>query len=106
MGCGETLELDGARIHCQDFACPNPEAAHLILDNPHIENHEVLVSEFDFTIKHPLSERIEDELFECPLHSHLTSLGGAPVALGHYHVYQVTTTLNGEPWTYWAYEPI
>lgn len=64
MGCGETLILDGARIKCSDFACSNPEAVHLILDNSETE-HVVRIDEDDFSVKHPLRERIEDDLFEC-----------------------------------------
>jgi len=88
MGCGESLILEGARIKCNDFACSNPEAVHLILDNRETE-HIVVIGAHDFTIKHPLRERIEDNLFECPINQALLALPGPPEEPGTYRVYTI-----------------
>lgn len=66
MGCGQSLILEGARVRCEDFACSNPEAVQRILDNPETE-HIVRISLGDVSVKHPLRERVEDDLFECPI---------------------------------------
>lgn len=91
MGCGESLVLEAARIRCDDFACRNRDAVHEILSNSETE-HIVVLAEDDFTIKHPLRERIEDELFECPVHQALHALNGPPEEPGTYRVY--TDSLN------------
>lgn len=90
MGCGETLVLEAARIKCIDFACPNPEAVHRILDNRETE-HVVRLDYDDFSVKHPLRERIEDELFECPIFKRIAETGNSLDDLllptGTYRVY-------------------
>lgn len=86
MGCGESLVLEAARIRCDDFACRNRDAVHEILANPETQ-HIVRLDESDFSVKHPLRERIEDELFECPVFSKIALMDHPPQEPGTYRVY-------------------
>ncbi|WP_174774606.1 MULTISPECIES: DUF6085 family protein [unclassified Cryobacterium] len=104
MGCGRTLAVDphGA-ILCRAFGCPNSRAATTILQDAETE-HVVTFARDDFTIKHPLRERIGDELLDCPMHAQLAALTEPPVKPGRYRVqtdswgetvYTVYTALEG-----------
>lgn len=84
MGCGPNLYLDDdGRVMCSIVECPRPDAAALILDDRETE-HLVTFSETAFTVRHPLRERVYDQLMECQLHEHIASLDGPPVAPGLY----------------------
>ena len=68
MGCGTTLEVnDLGTLRCFAQDCPRPDAAELILSTTETE-HLVLIGSplFSYTIQHPLKERLEGQLFECP----------------------------------------
>lgn len=62
------------------------------------ETHVVKFTEFDFTIQHPLEERLSGFLFDCNLHQRLAQDDHAPVAPGLYTV----DWLDGE----WAFNPL
>lgn len=68
--CGkQSLELGTevpGQIHCTTFLCGQPDAAHLILSNPEIE-HIVTLGLDNFSMQHPLRERISGEILECSL---------------------------------------
>lgn len=67
MGCGQTLYLDDlGRIYCDEFDCTNFEAAAELLDDRET-GHIVVFGQVGFTIRHPLRERIADELMGCDL---------------------------------------
>lgn len=85
MGCGATLFVgSGGYITCSLINCPQPDAVAALLDDS--ETHHVVVfREDDFTLRHPLRERIGDELMECEMHARLASLDGPPV-LGRYRI--------------------
>lgn len=87
MGCGDTLFVgSGGYITCSLDKCPNPTAvADLLLDHctPH---HVVVLGEYSFDIKHPLRERLNDDLFECQLHKQLDAMTGPPMKPGRYEV--------------------
>jgi hypothetical protein len=76
MGCGQTLFLGD--LTCSSLECPKPDAAFQLLCNEEATQHIVVFTKGDFSIKHPLRERLEDELFDCPLHRYLHSLPAAP----------------------------
>lgn len=68
MGCGSTLEAnDLGTLRCFAQDCPRPEAAELVLSTTETE-HLVLIGPpmFSYTIQHPLRERLEGQLFQCP----------------------------------------
>lgn len=97
MGCGQTLFLgDGGYISCSSIKCPAPAAVSDILadDETH---HVVELRATDFTIKHPLAERLHGDLFDCTLDEHLTSLTGPPTVPGRY---QVRSLGAGDTWTW------
>jgi len=78
MGCGQTLfRGEGGAVTCSLLACPKPDAVHEILCNPQTE-HVFVLREDGFSLKHPLRERCEDELFDCEVHRLLSELDEAP----------------------------
>lgn len=97
MGCGRTLFLaDGGYVTCSYVRCPRPDAVADILADRESE-HIVVFSAGDFTIRHPLRERLGDSLMDCELHKVLEVLAGPPVQPGRYRA-----TLSGERWTWTA----
>lgn len=87
MGCGRTLHLnpDGGMIACLNKECPRPLAVTDLLVKV-TTDHLVEIGPLGFTIKHPLLERIDDKLFDCPLGTWLEALDGPPVSAGLYRV--------------------
>lgn len=87
MGCGPTLILgrpDGA-ILCDHPGCPRPSAvAELLADGE--TQHIVRLDADEFTIRHPLRERLDDQLMTCHLHRDLAALAGPPRPVGTYRV--------------------
>jgi hypothetical protein len=86
MGCGSTLFLgSGGYVTCSRDKCPDSYAAADVLA---VREHEHIVrlGEDTFSILHPLRERLEGELFECPLHAHVSGLDGPPRQPGRYRV--------------------
>lgn len=71
MGCGETLKAgEGMAFNpvlCLAQDCPDPVAAQKILGDSETE-HLVQFGRTGFTVRHPLRERIDDQLLSCELH--------------------------------------
>lgn len=86
MGCGETLHLaaDGT-VTCADNYCPDPNAVSKIIGDGETE-HVVTLRAKDFTIRHPLRERIDGALEDCDLHLGCVSLHPSEVVPGTYRV--------------------
>lgn len=86
MGCGRTLFLgEGGHVTCSWVECPNPGAVDTILSTTETE-HIVVVTDTGFNVKHPLRERVDDDLFHCTLWSDLAGLSGPPAKPGTYRV--------------------
>jgi hypothetical protein len=86
MGCGETLILaEGGFATCSSLSCPRPAAASELLADGEAA-HIVQLGETDFTIRHPLHERLDDALMQCELHVHVAALPGPPRQPGRYRV--------------------
>jgi hypothetical protein len=95
MGCGATLFLGaGGHVTCSFIGCPDPSAVDKILDEGETE-HVVVFYERNFTIQHPLRERV-DGLFDCGLHRYCRDLPGPPAQLGRYRV----RIAHGGAWTF------
>lgn len=87
MGCGGTLFLgDGGFITCSYIHCPNPTAVSDLLED----------RENDCILRHPLRERLHDELETCELLERMTNLDGPPRTPGRY---RVTMAAAGWLWT-------
>ena len=84
MGCGQTLYLDDGRIYCRSPQCPRGDAVSDLLADAET-NHIVWLRDEDFTIRHPLRERLGDELLNCQLHADLAQWG-PPLNPGKYRV--------------------
>lgn len=99
MGCGETLFLSDGRVGCLSPQCPRDTAVDEILTDPET-GHLAKIRSRDFSLVHPLRERLGQELLRCELNQYLTELGGPPVKPGTYRVTQSTA-----PGT-WAWEDL
>lgn len=86
LGCGPTLFLfpDGV-VACGAPACPEPDAVTSILADQET-HHVVVIGAVSFTVRHPLRERLRDELMSCDLHEWLSCLDGPPQPPGRYRV--------------------
>lgn len=74
MGCGSTLMLTAAgEIRCWEFHCPNKAAAGQILADSETD-HVVSIAGEGFTVRHPLRERLADQLLHCDLSAKLGEL--------------------------------
>lgn len=81
---GETLFLgSGGYVTCSRLDCARPEAVSTLLDDQETE-HVVTFAEKGFTIRHPLIERLDGVLEDCPLHRSILALAGPPVQPGRY----------------------
>lgn len=98
MGCGETLvrtRPDGAVI-CDSPSCPRPSSAHEILADEETE-HVVILRAHDFTLRHPLRERLDDALLNCDAHIQLSAAAGPPQPPGTYRL-----SSDGDLWSWEA----
>lgn len=69
MGCGQSLVREATgMIRCTNENCPKPAAAHRILGDEETE-HVMEFTETGFTVRHPLRERLDGDLFLCPVHA-------------------------------------
>ena len=86
MGCGETLFLsvDG-HVMCALASCPRLDAVSVLLEDRETD-HIVWLAGDSYTIRHPLQERLDDQLLSCGLDSYLMSLDGPPTSPGRYRV--------------------
>ena len=84
MSCGEVLILgEAGQVQCTNPGCPRPLAVCELLADPEAE-HVVILTRTGFTIRHPLRERLDDELMRCPLHAYLAGGGWRPGSPGLY----------------------
>jgi hypothetical protein len=93
VGCGPTLVIgiadpishDTGRVVCGSPSCPRPGAAGELLADQETE-HIVFLGEDDFTLRHPLRERLDDDLMTCELHLLMAKKVLTDVAPGKYRV--------------------
>lgn len=84
MGCGQTLLLgEGGHITCSLLGCPRPTAVDELLDDGETE-HIVEFRNDNFSMQHPLRERLDGALYDCDLHISIAALDGPPVRPGRY----------------------
>lgn len=93
MGCGETLEVNkrGA-VSCGGGDCMDPHAVQEIL-NQSEHRHILNIDTAGWTLKHPLAERVQDELFECPIGARMHVVALDRVEHGRYAV-----SLDDDQW--------
>ncbi|MEV1295803.1 DUF6085 family protein [Pseudonocardia sp. NPDC049635] len=95
MGCGRTLFLAaGGRVTCRHVDCPAPCAVDDLLDDRETE-HVVEFADTVFTVRHPLRERLGDQLMACELHQYIADLPGPPVVPGRYRA-----RADGDRWSW------
>jgi hypothetical protein len=104
MGCGQTLIVPASgRVICHDDTCPCPDAVSQILADREHEHRVRWDADAGFSIRHPLRERVGDELLACELHAYCADIdkgNGPPVAPGLYRA-----TWSGER-ARWEWERI
>ena len=105
MGCGQTLFLGASGfITCATLECPRPDAASLLLEEQETDHVVDFHDDDTFTVMHPLRERLDGELSDCPLHKHLVGLTEAPVTPGRYRVSYLGA--GGPDGQLWEFEEI
>ena len=87
----------GGHITCGHLECPRPTAVDELLQDDERE-HIVYFEEHSFVIRHPLRERLQDELVQCVLTEHIASLPEPPVEPGRYRAMAMIGGL-------WKWEP-
>lgn len=96
MGCGQTLFLGaGGHITCSWAHCPDPGALDTIA-NEAVTEHIIHIRALDFTIRHPLRDRVGRNLELCGFHEWLSSLDAPPMPPG---TYLVAPSSDGWTWT-------
>lgn len=86
MGCGESLFVGNeGHITCAYLECPNPTAVDDILCDPETD-HIIELFSNTFNVRHPLRERLNDDLLQCHIGEWLVEKGGPPYANGRYRV--------------------
>jgi hypothetical protein len=98
MGCGPSLFIgEGGSVACMSGSCPRPSAVTELLADGETE-HVVELREKDFTVRHPLRERLDDALMGCPLNNSSEWLiGEPPYARGRYRVVQTVACHPAQP---------
>jgi Family of unknown function (DUF6085) len=92
MGCGNTLHvMASGMIRCLLKKCPDPMAAEKILSQPEPHLDVVQIDADGFSILHPLRERVNGALFDCPVNRALLAMGEPPAPPGRYRA-----TLGGD----------
>ncbi len=84
-------------VYCCWPDCPRPTAAHEILQDAQTD-HVVTFTEDGFTLRHPVRERLDDELLRCSAHRYLVDLGTSGAVPGTYRMLPSDDT--------WRYERI
>lgn len=96
MGCGDTLFLGaGGYVTCSYINCPRPDAVADIIAECETE-HIVTVYRDTWSAKHPLRERLNNELLTCGIGDDLQSRKGPPRRPG---TYRVVRDGNGWSWS-------
>jgi hypothetical protein len=83
--CGQhhLVADDLGNVICMNEACDRPTAVHDLLEDPELGHIVAVDREGSFTVRHPLNERLQDDLFSCDLLAHLNSLS-LPMPAGVY----------------------
>jgi Family of unknown function (DUF6085) len=96
MGCGPTLILgEGGMVGCSSPGCPRPSAVTEILSDPETE-HVLEVGADGWSARHPLRERLDDQLLSCDLTAAM--LEGLPTPPGRYRVRRIPRLLPEWAW--------
>lgn len=70
---------------CSVIDCPRPTAVSDLLRDRETE-HIVALGPSSFTVRHPLRERLDDDLLTCDLPHHIADSDGPPGEPGRYRV--------------------
>jgi hypothetical protein len=90
MGCGQHLFVGaGGFITCSWIDCPRPDAVSTLLEDRETE-HVVLFGRAGFTVRHPLRERLDDQLMTCGLQIWCTELDGPLDTSGPVRMHETT----------------
>jgi hypothetical protein len=104
MGCGQTLfAASGGYVTCSLLGCPNPTAVSDILEDRETE-HLVTIDAGSFTVRHPLRERLDDNILTCSLGEFVagayTSMGALVRAGGHFRARHTKTPAGSATWIF------
>lgn len=107
-GAEELYRGFAGKVRCGNTLCEAPDAAHRLLTDPELGHHLVKVTEAHrgaqtvkgWTLRHPLVERLDDDLFTCGLHLWLAQSGVDDLDPGVYRI----ETVDGDPGL--TFEPV
>ena len=105
---GSTLFLaSGAYVTCSVIDCPNPTIVATLLEDRE-RNHIVRIDGGRCDVRHPLSERLGDEIEKCLLEDWLDYVKGVAGPLlksGRYRAYRPGPH-GSHPGTSWTFEEV
>lgn len=83
--CGSASLMlgEGGYITCTRADCPRPDAVADLLADRQTE-HIVWIRDDGYTVRHPLRERLADQLLTCKVDEYMAELPRAPLAPGKY----------------------
>lgn len=91
MGCGTTLFLgEGGHVTCSAVDCTGPDAVDTLLGDRETE-HIAVFTEKGWTLKHPLRERLADELLTCGATAWIGDIPQLPHLRGTFRVLEQKT---------------
>ncbi len=98
------LGLVSSAVRCFWDGCPRPSAAAEILDETETE-HQVMIDDRGFmTLRHPLKERLGDELMQCQVPEQMAASSEKYLPPGRYRVTRHTPEWGGG--TSLVFEPL
>lgn len=81
-------------LYCQAAVCGRRTAAAEILDDARETEHLVRILANEFNVKHPLWERLDDNLLDCAVHAEVQGTQPAPGR------YRLTRPALGYDWAW------
>lgn len=75
--CGQQklhVHSEVGMIHCLNPKCPDSGAANKILQDPEVEHVVTFKGEGSWVTRHPLKERVGNQLVECEVHDLLVEV--------------------------------
>lgn len=99
QGCGATLRSQHNTLVCVAPDCPDPDSVTKLLGEG-LQEHRLVIKygrHVTWTLKHPLCERIDDDLFECPFNqweSLLSNDTSSVVGVGEYRMIETNREIS------------
>lgn len=101
--CGNQLSVSHFKeIVCTNLQCDHPSAASALLNVLHINKHLVELTSIGFTTLHPIIERLDNQVFNCPVHDEIENAPYESRPFGRYVIDKIDDQWE---WTYLTSQP-